>query len=415
MHDFQPRVRTKKGRVSLNWTQLNAIIDGVSAIDLGSLAIRNMDEAREFAIEYGFNVDDPIEKERILEAHHEAIAFIEEYFLEPHQYRMIPEDIRNPRNVLDLLVFSSHYLNKADLKQLWACAVLKVMHGIFHIDHDFKLKYFDVIRSQIFESIDKMIISKGSNHYLTDGKLTIPLFFYEKKRNKGRKSILMKLLQKPTYVASDIYDHLGIRFIFETKAECLFALKIMRKSHLLTVTNIKPFRSRNNLLDIAESKRIFSRFRPILEHSDTYPLDTFKRMDEELDASYVKKHRGDNPHSSADYQVIQVTARKMIHVPNPAYAKIQSLLHYVSNQGATEIPHHFADEAELDKEFSLYFDYEIQLLDRKSYLNALRGPASHAAYKQRQRKAARKRVLGPLIKHVGGRTREEEPEEEPLG
>ena len=398
MARLNPRLSSKNQRVSLNWTQLNAVITGISAIDLGSLAIRNRREAHTFCKEYGFNLDNPAEREHIRNIHQEAVQFIESFFLTPQQRVKIPKLIRNPDNILDLLVYSSNYLNKSNLKQLWACAVLKVMHGLFHIDHDYKLKYFDEIRKQIFDSLDKIVVSEGDQHVLQNGHMRIPLFFYEKKRNKNRPSILLKLLAKPSYVASDIYDHLGIRLIFETKSECLFALKLMRRSHLITVTNIKPFRSRNNLLDLQVSKKVFQRYRESLARAKSYPLDIFKKMDKELAALTQRKGEKINPHSSDDYQAIQITVRKMIRVPNPVYEKLKMLRALIADKRA--IPPHLA-EREADRELAFHFDYEIQLMDRESYLTAMAGPASHQAYKQRQLETARKRVLGPqLIKHL---------------
>lgn len=383
------------------------MIAGVSAIDLPSLAIRTRRDARNFAREYGFDVDDPVARKEIIRVHREAVTFIETNFLTPAQQHLISEDVRNPDNVLDLLVFSSNYLNKSNLKQKWACAVLKVMHGIFHIDHDSKLMYFDEIRKQIFDSIDKVIVTENGRDYLTDGISRLPLFKFERKRNKGRTSVLLKLLQKPSYVASDIYDHLGIRLVFETKAECLFALKLLRRSHLLTVTNIKPFRSRNNLVDLKTSKKIFSRFKPLLSRADDYPTDVFKMIDEELEASYIKRSRDNNPHSSIDFRSIQVTARKMIRITNPLYQQLQDLIGYV--QGKINLPDHFLPGAESARDLSFYFDFELQLLDRTSYQASLHGPASHDAYKKRQVETAGKRVLGNvLLKHI----QEQNPDEE---
>lgn len=395
MAKIKPRIKSSSNRVSLNWAQLNALITGVSAIDLGSLAIRTRGDAVRFANEYGFDLDNPIERERIVRVHKEAIQFIKSYFLSKEQHHLISHEVVEPENILDLLVFSSNYLNKSNLKQKWACAVLKVMHGICYIEHDFKLKYFDVIRQKIFRSLDKLVVSEGPNHFLVDKHQRIPLFFYEKKRNKDRNSILLKLLQKPSYMAADIYDHLGIRLIFETKTECLFALTLLRKSHLISVANIKPFRSRNNLIDIKSCKKVFNRFRPLLARAQVYPQSVFKRMDQEINAAFRNTARAGNPHSSEEYQAIQITARKMVSVPNPAYRRIQELMAFT--QQHVELPRSFTEQAEIDKEYAFFFDYEIQLMDRESYLKAMHGPASHDAYKKRQREAARKRVLGPEL------------------
>lgn len=392
----RPHLKQNQNRVTINWTQLNAIINGVSAIDQPSLAIRNRKEAERFAQEYGFDLSSPSDLRHIQEVHREAIDFIEEYFLTEEEAALISRKVRYPERVLDLLVYSSNYLTKSNMRQLWACAVLKVMHGIFHIDHDFKLRYFDLIRDQIFETLDQIIVKEGHRHFLVGiDNVRIPLYHFEKKRNKGRNSVLLKLLQKPKYVAADIYDHLGIRMVFETKAECLFALQQLRKQHLVTVTNIKPFRSRNSLVDLKEAKNIFKKYRPLLVASDDYPRSILRKMDKELDAK-VRSNR-ENPHSSDTYQAIQVTARKMIHLPNPAKEKINELMDLLGDK----VPDHLLHDMDMEKELTIYFDYEIQLLDKSSWLATLNGPSSHRAYKSRQRQTARKRVLGnPLVKKL---------------
>ncbi len=396
MRKFNPELRSGRGRISMNWTQLNALLTGVSAIDLGSLAIRTRADAKRFAEEYGFDVDNPVQLEQVEHAHHEAIQFIEEIFLEPDQRSLIAPEIRRPDHVLDLLVYSSNYLNKSNLRQMWACAVLKVMHGIFHIDHDSKLRHFDIIRDQIFEPMTRCIQSQGEHHYLTDGHTCLPLFFYELKRNKGRESILLKLLQKPNYVASDIYDHMGVRLVLDTKIECLFALTLLRKSHVVSVTNIKPFRSRNLLMDVKLAKKAFNQYKPLLARSRTYPRQALRNIDRELENLQVANRDRGNPHSADDYQAIQITARKMVHVPNPAYQQMRQLIAFARKK-AVEVPDRMIHDVELDKEFSFYFDFEIQLMDKQSYLRTMRGPASHQAYKKRQRDTARRRVLGPML------------------
>ncbi len=389
-HELTPHTKPGKARINMNWTQLSAILNGDSAIDQGSLTIRNRSEAKRFALEYGFDPDDPTYLQHIMEVHAEAIAFIEEFFLSPEEAKLISPRVRCPEHVLDLLVYSSNYLNKSNIRQMWACAVLKVMHGIFHIDHDFKLRYFDKIRDQIFNAWDKLIVFEGDKHYLLgQNDIRIPLYYYQKKRNKDRKSVLLKLLQKAHYVAADIYDHLGIRMVFETKAECLFALQQLRRQHLVTVTNIKPFRSRNSLVDIKEAKSIFKKYRTLLNVSE-YPGETLKRMDAEMEGTV--RNNVDNPHTSDDYRAIQVTVRKMVHLPNPARQRIDELIEIVGDR--IDLPQHLIHDPGLDKELIIYFDYEIQLLDRKSWECSQDGPSSHDAYKLRQQETARKRVLG---------------------
>ncbi|MFA9215623.1 MAG: TIGR04552 family protein [Sphingomonadaceae bacterium] len=358
------------GKFSLNWTYLNAIASGVSAIDLDALALRNLDDARQFVREYGFDLDQPAAPAVIRRAHREAVDFICCTFLTPEQARLIPRDVTDPADPLQLLVYASLRGNTFDLRRRWSCAVLKVMHGIFYIDNNLKLRHFQAIRQQVFASLEEVIRQDGEHYFLTDGETCLPLLHFDRKDNKGRNSILLKLLQKAAYLAADIFDHLGVRLIFNTRFECLLALRTLQRAHLLSVTNVDAQRTRNTLLDLDAAKQIFVKYRAQLEHSDSYPVALLEQMDAELAMQAQPQTRCDNPHSGAGFSSLQVTIRKMIHVP----------------------PDAATDEQEYDVGF--FFEYEIQLMDKASHACSLSGPASHDAYKRRQVETARLRVFG---------------------
>jgi uncharacterized protein (TIGR04562 family) len=361
-----------QGKFSLNWTYLNAIASGVSAIDLGGLALRNQHDARQFVREYGFDIDNPHARAVIARAHAEALDFICTSFLAPVQAALVPLEVRAPEDPLDLLVFASlHGNEQVELRRMWSCAVLKVMHGIFYIDNNLKLRYFNTIRQQVFASLDAVIREEDGQFYLSDGETCLPLLHFDRKNNKSRGSILLKLLQKAAYLAADIFDHLGVRLVFNTRFECLLALRTLQRAHLISVTNVDSQRTRNTLLDMEAAKEVFTQYRCLLEAADGYPAELLEKMDAELMAISSPQTRADNPHSGAGFNSIQVTVRKMIHLP--------------PDDPASGGP---------DYDVGFFFEYEIQLMDKASHGRTLEGPASHDAYKKRQVETARLRVLG---------------------
>ena len=367
-----------KHKFSLNWGYLNAITSGMSAIDLSSLALRNLHDAREFAREYGFDLDQPATIARIVNGHREAVDFIAANFLAPGQECLIPTEVRHAADPLQLLVYASQRAEQNELLRMWSCAVLKVMHGIFYIDSDLKLRHFNTIREQVFASLDEVIRKDGEQYFLTDGEMCLPLLHYDKKSNKGRNSILLKLLQKAAYLAADIYDHLGVRMTFATRFECLLALDALQRAHLLSVTNVDPQRTRNTLLDMVAAKEVFVKYRTLLERSTSYPSELLQTMDAELKALSQPQTRSDNAHSGSGFASLQVTLRKMIHLHD-------------------EAPTQDAEGRDVD----FFFEYEIQLMDADSHQRSLTGPASHGAYKQRQVETARVRVFGlELLKWI---------------
>ncbi|MES2262373.1 MAG: TIGR04552 family protein [Pseudomonadota bacterium] len=374
-----------KHKFSLNWSYLNAIAGGVSAIDLGSLALRNLHDARQFVREYGFDLDQPAAPGIIRRAHREAVDFIRATFLDAGQHALIPCAVAEPEDPLQLLVYASLRGQQADVLRMWSCAVLKVMHGIFYIDNNLKLRHFSTIREQVFASLDEVIHKDGEHYFLTDGEACLPLLHFERKNNKGRNSILLKLLQKAAYLAADIFDHLGVRLIFATRFECLLALRTLQRSHLLSVTNVDAQRTRNTLLDLDAAKQIFIKYRAMLDRSEDYPAELLQKMDQELLALSQPQTRSDNPHSGAGFSSIQVTVRKMIHLQP-------------DDMTDTGMP------AGQDYDVGFFFEYEIQLMDKASHDSSLSGPASHDAYKKRQVETARTRVFGrELLDWIAGR------------
>lgn len=373
MSEFRPTLETKR-KFSLNWGYLGAMTSGRSAIDLGALALRNLHDAREFVREYGYDLDQPAAREIIRNGHREAVDFIIGTFLQPGQEKLIPRDVFEPDDPVQLLVHASHQAQQHCEQRMWSCAILKVMHAIFYIDNNLELRHFNTIRDQVFATLDEVIHEDDDGHYfLSNGELCLPLHHLERKRNKGRNSILLKLLQKAAYLAQDIYDHLGVRLVFGTRFECLLALETLQRAHILSITNIEPNRTRNTLLDLEAAKEIFVKYRCMLERSHDYPTELLQKMDAELLAVAKRQTRADNPHSGADFSSIQVTVRKMIH--------LQAEQGYPATAGQ-------------DYDVGFFFDYELQLMDKESHQRSMTGPSSHDAYKRRQVETARLRVFG---------------------
>lgn len=376
MSTFRPTLETKR-KFSLNWGYLGAIASGRSAIDLGALALRNLHDAREFVREYGYDLEQPAAREIIRNCHREAVDFIVNTFLHPGQEELIPRDVYAPNDPIQLLVYASHHAQQNTEQRMWSCAILKVMHAIFYIDNNLELRHFNTIRDQVFATLDAVIHEDDEGHYyLSDGEMCLPLHHLERKRNKGRNSILLKLLQKAAYLAQDIYDHLGVRLVFGTRFECLLALETLQRAHILSITNIEPNRTRNTLLDLEAAKEIFVKYRFMLERSHEYPAELLQRLDAELEAVAKPQTRADNPHSGDDFSSIQVTVRKMIHL-----------------QAEQAHP----ETAGQDYDVGFFFTYELQLMDKQSHQRSMTGPSSHEAYKRRQVETARLRVFGRAL------------------
>jgi uncharacterized protein (TIGR04562 family) len=366
--------------LTLNWHYLRAIARGESAIDLKGMALRHHNDAQRFAREYGLDPADPGHQVWMRRVHREAVAFLRERLLEAHEAMDLPDEVAEPQEVLDLLVFASRFSQSRSRRRLWSCAVLKVMHALFYIDSNLKLRHFERIREQVFAALDTVVVECADGFLLSDGEIALPLLRIDRKNAKDRQSILLKLLQKPAYVAEDVHDHLGVRLVLETRVECLLALRVLQRAQLLSAINVESHRVRNTLLDLDAAHDLFARWRDRLAAAPGYPHAMLQAMDAELAAREALPGAGHNPHSAGGFRSVQVTVRKLIHLPEAAL------------DGAAA-----GTTVRLDRSASFYFNYEIQLLDRASYEATHAGPASHGAYKQRQIATARRRVLGELV------------------
>lgn len=367
--------------LTLNWHYLRAIARGDSAIDLRGMALRHHADALRFAREYGLDPDLPGHAAWMRRVHREAVAFLRQRLLDEQEADQLPPEVAEPDDILDLLVHASRFSQSRSGRRLWSCAVLKVMHALFYIDSNLKLRHFDTIREQVFSALEAVVRPSGEGHVLTDGEIVLPLHRYERKNAKDRQSILLKLLQKPSYVAEDIHDHLGVRLVLDTRIECLLALRVLQRAQLLSAINVESHRVRNTLLDLEAAHDLFASWRERLAGAQAYPHAMLGEMDAELGRRESQPGGGHNPHSAGGFRSVQVTVRKLIHLPEMAM-----------EEGAAGESRRGARSAA-----SFYFNYEIQLLDRQGYEATRAGPASHGAYKQRQIATARRRVLGELI------------------
>jgi uncharacterized protein (TIGR04552 family) len=247
--------------LTLNWHYLRAIARGESAIDLKGMALRHHDDAQRFAREYGLDPANPGHQAWMRRVHREAVAFLRERLLEPHEAAELPDEVAEPQDVLDLLVFASRFSQSRSRRRLWSCAVLKVMHALFYIDSNLKLRHFENIREQVFAALDAVVVDGTDGFLLSDGEIALPLLRIDRKNAKDRYSILLKLLQKPAYVAEDVHDHLGVRLVLETRVECLLALRVLQRAQLLSAINVESHRVRNTLLDLDAAHDLFARWR----------------------------------------------------------------------------------------------------------------------------------------------------------
>ena len=368
------------------------VLGGGSPIDLDGLRIHSPEDARDFALNYGYDMGIPAQRAHVVRVYEDAVDFLEAVVLDGTDLH-VPTDLQEVEDPLDLLLWASE--RPCPLRGRWACALLRVMHTLFHVDHNVNLRFLPEIQRQVFDRYDRYLVRDGDS-WLLRGAYEVPLVAVERKENKDRVSMLLKMLHKPENVAETIYDQIGIRLVAEDQLGVLMVIRFLLDHHVLMPTHIKPSRSRNLMIDMQALETWMEALPPAFCIQD---LSAAQRL--ELNQSLAAKRPASdqNPFSSKDYSAVQFTARTLIRLPSPWTGGHDPLL---ARTGDSSQPH-LADPARIpmliqeQEEFTFFFAHEVQVMERSGFQSAQSGPASHSEYKQRQRDAARRRVLQGIL------------------
>ena len=384
---------------------LDVLIGGTSFLDskegfLGSF--RNVEAAEKFLNGYGFDLHDPIELAELHGTLQEALLFIKTYFLKPAApdglALELPKKLSEIVDIRELLFHASSDSNP-DLRH-WACAVLRVVHTISHIDRDIRTHYFPEIQMQILDRYYRYLHrDEAGVLYLgrvAEDPLRVNLVEFQVKPKKARDSTLMKLLHKPGSVAEELFDRVGVRFITKTRTDAIRVIQFLEQVNVVVAANIKPSRSRNTLIDTHLFRDMLAREYPRLV-SGQIQESAFDDLLEGV--THPKPSPGENPFSSEHYRAIQFTCRQLIKIKNPLSDHIRNLKQVT--RGA-ELPAEIAtaiervDQKYIQRVTRFFYPYEIQVLDEQSYFENEKGRSAHTEYKKAQQKAAKFRVMGPL-------------------
>jgi uncharacterized protein (TIGR04562 family) len=368
------------------------VLGGGSPIDLEGLRVHSTQEALDFALNYGYNMEIPYQRARVQRIYEDAVDFLEGVILEGTELH-IPGEVLAVQDPLVLLQWASERPRLT--RSRWSCALLRVMHTLFHVDHNVNLRFLPEIQQQVFQRYDRYLERRGEG-WVLQGAYEVPLVAVERKENKDRVSMLLKMLHKPENVAETIYDQIGIRLVAEDQLGVLMVIRFLLDHHVLMPTHIKPSRSRNLMIDM-EALAAWTEALPMpFRIQDLSPEDR-QMLSRTLALKTPKQDQ--NPFSSKDYSAVQFTARTLIRLPSPASRALDAIQSRLQTLGDTELSD-LAGIPELQKdqeEFTFFFAHEVQVMEQSGFQSSRSGPASHAEYKQRQRDAARRRVLQGIL------------------
>jgi len=422
--------KSLRAKYEFRWDILDIIIGGKSSIDSqNGFRIYTADEADRFVRSYGFNMENPIEAAELHGNFHEAISFIRRFFLQPDNpdglKLEIPKKILELVDVRDLFVMAAlRYQGQTDdaygrSLRNWACAILKVMHTIAHIDKDPRSSFFSDVQKQIFDRYYKHIHRDENNVLFLEDKSVksskssgthddsrIQLVAFDTKPKKTRDSIILKMLHKSENVAEELFDRVGIRFVTVTLFDTLRVVKFLKDRMIVIPPNIKPSRSRNSLIDIDQFRRRLNELFLLADEDKISEADFVHELELAAKPPALDK---DNPHSSEEYRAMQFTCRQLIKLKNPIYESLKQLKGKVKElQEGSKLQEDIQRTIEqidlkfVQREVRFFYPYEVQVVDQKSAEENERGRSAHREYKKAQVQTAMKRVMGAFLQNDRG-------------
>jgi uncharacterized protein (TIGR04562 family) len=358
----------------------DVVLSKKSFVDVERLYIKTFEEATNYIRNYGYDMDNKAQKEQVVKILSESKQFIQSYLLEDPENSnnrlVIPPNILYEDDIRNFLVMASD--NVSLLTQNWSCAILRVAHTITHVENDLSKYFFQGIKRQIFSRfMGHLTVTNNGEYFLGKGSNQIKLKLFEMKNEKSKESLTMKLLHKKENIAADVFDRVGVRIVTFDKVDIMLVLRYLEENYVLSLANIKPSRTRNNLIDFNHFLQgvEFLKSKPNLtEQEIRTELKKYCNFDEEkqqIETNRILKEK--NPHSSTAYSSIQITSRQMITIQDPF------------------IP---------TSNYQFFFPFEIQILDQESYEESRNGRASHDIYKKNQLKSVRNRVFYNLLKNM---------------
>lgn len=398
-------------RWSFNWGAMDVLIGGKSSIDLQDLQIRDWEDATQFLKSYGYDPDEKRDARFIHSVIIEAWHFIRNNLMPQEWDRGIvpPDPILFAKDARDVLLAASNPDPEKKWEQAWACSLLRVMHTLVHMEGMIRLIDIDVAREQIFGRIRTHVFrnEKGALCFGTREKF-VEIFQVDWKHHKSRDSIIFKLLHKTGNVAENIYDYIGMRLVTHRLADVMQVAKYLREMHLVSFPNCIPGRARNSLIDMNYFRKNVRQALKQLEEEKINKTQ-FEQLLAEI-AAHIDDEPTDeaaeNPHSSKNYRSMQLTGRQLVRVPSPMGTWIAKLQQLIESQSIAADRREIIDEmlfylrkwrSETGQDSIGFFPFEVQILDKTSYLNNKEGEASHDKYKKSQVKAARRRVLNRVL------------------
>ncbi|MEY4581531.1 MAG: hypothetical protein RL701_6234 [Pseudomonadota bacterium] len=323
---------------------IRLLLRGGSVIDWHRLNVSSDREAHELIAAHELRLSDPQDVERINMVRDEAIAFLRRHF-----------DFPVPKPVAQLdLPGLMHLAAAAGHRQLCACAILKVMHIIHHLEGRELLFMLPFSDQELFYLVEEKVYRVVGGMLANEFPI---LEFIGGRKNKD--SLYQKLLSKPETIAANIYDKLRFRIVTREPDDIFPTLNHMLR-HIFPFNYVIPGQSTNTLFHFRSYCEKHPHLSGLFGNLQTKPdlEDNLTRLE--------------NRFSATNYSVVHFVVDMPLRVPPEMLKRAPAQAH---NLGPV-----------------IFVLTEFQILDRHTEQRNELGDASHAAYKERQKRAVALRL-----------------------
>lgn len=319
------------------------VLRGDSVIDWRKLDLQGDEDIREFLGAHELRLDSAPDRARMEHVKGEAIAYLRRQFDYP-----IPRPVERA-TVPELLLLASGKGHRA----MCACTILKCMHIIHHLDGRELLFLLPMSNQEVFHIVEEKV------YRVIGGMLaaSFPIIEFVGGR-KNKDSLITKLMSKQETIAAQIFDKLRFRIVTRTRADIMPVVQYLTQK-------LFPF----NLVVPGQSINSVFPFRSFVERSSLAPLlgelQTHGSDDDE-------PSENDNKFSADEYRIIHFVVDMPVRLPRRILDR--------------------APEGALPLGDVIFVICEFQIVDRDTESHNELGDASHAKYKERQKKAVMRRL-----------------------
>ena len=318
------------------------VLRGDSVIDWHRLNFRDDEEIRDFIESQEFAPDEAADRARMNAIKSEAISFLRRHFEYPIPK---PVELASMEELFSLATGRGH-------RQTCACTILKCMHIIHHLDGRELLFMLPMSDQEIFHLVEEKVY-RVIGSMLAEG---FPITEFVGGR-KNKDSLYTKLLSKREAVSAQIYDKLRFRIVTRERDDIFPVLQYLTKK-LFPFNYVIPAQSINSIFH-------FKRYCQEQEHLKGYLSEMQAGADEDYTPS-------DNVFSAENYRVIHFVVDMPVRLP-------RKLLERAPSSAWPLGP-------------IVFVICEFQIIDRATEAANEQGEASHAKYKERQKKAVIRRL-----------------------